>query len=175
MDVIPDAATRWQSMSLSKPRHQTQNLKVFILANISHYFFNILIFLADLSSLLRDSTVIEEEERQGSSSDSSTCLVGTTTQGLDGTAPQKGEIFNVEKGRMFCAETKKMYRFSVWLLRLWSAIIHREASGLWVSEQRSFVNIVQRCSSCYGNIFSLHYCWRWLEVSDWVGFGESSP
>lgn len=98
-------------MSLSKPRHQTQNLKVFILANINHYFFNILIYLADLSSLLRDSTVIEEEERQGSSSDSSTCLVGTTTQGLDGTAPQKGEIFNVEKGRMFCPETKECTDF----------------------------------------------------------------
>ncbi|TNM87209.1 hypothetical protein fugu_007439 [Takifugu bimaculatus] len=45
----------------------------------------------DLSSLLRDSRVIEEEDdRRGSSSDSSTCLVGTTTQGLGSATPQKG-------------------------------------------------------------------------------------
>uniref|UniRef100_H3DCH6 Transmembrane protein 201 n=1 Tax=Tetraodon nigroviridis TaxID=99883 RepID=H3DCH6_TETNG len=47
--------------------------------------------LADISSLVRDGTVIEEEEeRRGSSSDSSCCLVGTTTQGFDSTTPQKG-------------------------------------------------------------------------------------
>lgn len=57
--------------------------------------FKTLNFLPDLTSLLRDSTVIEEEDRQGSSSDSSTCLVGTTTQGLDSTTPQKGKIFHV--------------------------------------------------------------------------------
>ncbi|CAG07536.1 unnamed protein product, partial [Tetraodon nigroviridis] len=45
----------------------------------------------DISSLVRDGTVIEEEEeRRGSSSDSSCCLVGTTTQGFDSTTPQKG-------------------------------------------------------------------------------------
>lgn len=53
-------------------------------------------YFSDLSSLLRDSRVIEEEEyRRGSSSDSSTCLVGTTTQGLDSATPQKGKIFHV--------------------------------------------------------------------------------
>lgn len=44
----------------------------------------------DLSSLMRDGTVIEEEERRGSSSGSSACLVGTTTQGLESTPPAKG-------------------------------------------------------------------------------------
>ncbi|XP_070696352.1 transmembrane protein 201 [Pempheris klunzingeri] len=43
----------------------------------------------DLSSLLRDGTVIEEDEKRGSSSGSSTCLVGTTTQGLESTPPPK--------------------------------------------------------------------------------------
>lgn len=57
--------------------------------------FKIMNYLADLTSLLRDGTVIEEEDRQGSSSDSSTCLVGTTTQGLDSPTPQKGKIFHV--------------------------------------------------------------------------------
>ncbi|KAM9350841.1 transmembrane protein 201 [Symphorus nematophorus] len=44
----------------------------------------------DLSSLLRDGTVIEEEERRDSSSESSACMVGTTTQGLENTPPSKG-------------------------------------------------------------------------------------
>lgn len=35
--------------------------------------------------------MIEEDEQQGSSSDSSTCVVGTTTQGLEAAAPQKGK------------------------------------------------------------------------------------
>lgn len=47
----------------------------------------------DLSSLIRDGTVMEEEEeRQGSSSGSSTCVVGTTTHGLDSSTPQKGKV-----------------------------------------------------------------------------------
>ncbi|KAM8754754.1 transmembrane protein 201 [Acanthopagrus schlegelii] len=46
----------------------------------------------DLSSLLRDGTVIEEDERRGSSSESSACLVGTTTQGLESTPPPKGFV-----------------------------------------------------------------------------------
>ncbi|KAM6929949.1 transmembrane protein 201 [Lycodopsis pacificus] len=44
----------------------------------------------DLSSFLRDGSVIEEEERRGSSSESSACLVGTTTQGPENTPPPKG-------------------------------------------------------------------------------------
>lgn len=90
-----------------------QNLKVFILANVYHYFFNILIYLADLSSLLGDRTVIEEEEMRGSSSDSSTCLVGTTTQGLDGTAPQKGEIFNVKRAECSVQKQKNIQFYCV--------------------------------------------------------------
>lgn len=80
---------------------------------------NIWIYLADISSLLRNSTVIEEEEeeRRGSSSDSSTCLVGTTTQGLDGTTPQKGEIFNVDMA-VCSVQKQKKYRFTTWMLRL---------------------------------------------------------
>ncbi|XP_040049824.2 transmembrane protein 201 isoform X2 [Gasterosteus aculeatus] len=46
----------------------------------------------DLSSFLRDGSVIEEEERRGSSSESSACLVGTTTQGPENTPPPKGLI-----------------------------------------------------------------------------------
>lgn len=45
----------------------------------------------DLSSFLRDGSVIEEEERRGSSSESSACLVGTTTQGPENTPPPKGK------------------------------------------------------------------------------------
>lgn len=96
-------------MSLSKPRHKV--LKSLYLLIFVIIFFNILIYLADLSSLLRDSTVIEEEERRGSSSDSSTCLVGTTTQGLDGTAPQKGEIFNVKKAECSVQKQKNIQIF----------------------------------------------------------------
>ncbi|XP_059188880.1 transmembrane protein 201 isoform X2 [Centropristis striata] len=46
----------------------------------------------DLSSLLRDGSVIEEEEKQENSSESSACLVGTTTQGPENTPPPKGFI-----------------------------------------------------------------------------------
>ncbi|TDH10625.1 hypothetical protein EPR50_G00077750 [Perca flavescens] len=46
----------------------------------------------DLSSLLRDGSVIEEEEKRGSSSGSSACLVGTTTQGPENTPPPKGFV-----------------------------------------------------------------------------------
>lgn len=35
--------------------------------------------------------MIEEEEKRGSSSESSACLVGTTTQGLESTTPPKGK------------------------------------------------------------------------------------
>ncbi|XP_022072433.2 transmembrane protein 201 [Acanthochromis polyacanthus] len=44
----------------------------------------------DLSSLLRDGSVIGEEAKQSSSSESSACRVGTTTQGLDSIPPPKG-------------------------------------------------------------------------------------
>lgn len=56
--------------------------------------FDSLFCFADLSSLIRDGTVMEEEEeeRRGSSSGSSTCVVGTTTQGLDSSTPQKGKV-----------------------------------------------------------------------------------
>lgn len=56
--------------------------------------FDSLFCHTDLSSLIRDGTVMEEEEeeRRGSSSGSSTCVVGTTTQGLDGSTPQKGKV-----------------------------------------------------------------------------------
>ncbi|KAL6119806.1 tmem201 [Pungitius sinensis] len=46
----------------------------------------------DLSSFLRDGSMIEEEERRGSSSESSACLVGTTTQGPENSPPPKGLI-----------------------------------------------------------------------------------
>lgn len=55
--------------------------------------FDSLFYHTDLSSLIRDGTVMEEEEeRRGSSSGSSTCVVGTTTQGLDSSTPQKGKV-----------------------------------------------------------------------------------
>ncbi|KAM3871601.1 transmembrane protein 201 [Diretmus argenteus] len=48
----------------------------------------------DLSSLLRDGSVIEEEEegKRGSSSESSACLVDTTTHGPESTPPSKGFV-----------------------------------------------------------------------------------
>ncbi|XP_069545089.1 transmembrane protein 201 [Brachyistius frenatus] len=46
----------------------------------------------DLSSLLRDGSVIEEEEKRSSSSESSACRVGTTTHGLEGIPPSKGLV-----------------------------------------------------------------------------------
>ncbi|XP_075897944.1 transmembrane protein 201 [Nelusetta ayraudi] len=47
----------------------------------------------DLSSLIRDGTVMEEEEgRRDSSSGSSACAVGTTTQGFDSSTPKKGLV-----------------------------------------------------------------------------------
>ncbi|XP_068162527.1 transmembrane protein 201 [Antennarius striatus] len=42
----------------------------------------------DVGSYLKDGSVIEEEEKRGSSSGSSTCLVGTTTQGLESSSPK---------------------------------------------------------------------------------------
>ncbi|KAM4562574.1 transmembrane protein 201 [Odontesthes bonariensis] len=45
----------------------------------------------DLSSLIRDGSVIEEEKRS-SSSESSACQVGTTTQSPDGMPPPKGLV-----------------------------------------------------------------------------------
>ncbi|XP_041859646.1 transmembrane protein 201 [Melanotaenia boesemani] len=45
----------------------------------------------DLSSLLRDGSVIEEEKRS-SSSESSACQVGTTTQGPEAIPPPKGLV-----------------------------------------------------------------------------------
>ncbi|XP_068607938.1 transmembrane protein 201 [Brachionichthys hirsutus] len=45
----------------------------------------------DVSSLLKDGSLIEEEEKRVSSSGSSTCLVGTTTQGLE-SSPPKGFV-----------------------------------------------------------------------------------
>lgn len=102
-------------------------------------FLNILIYLADLSSLLRDSTVIEEEERRGSSSDSSTCLVGTTTQGLDGTTPQKGKRFNVNMAE--CSVPKQTHTDLPCVCFNCDQMpsIDSQALGFWVNqEQRSF-------------------------------------
>lgn len=49
--------------------------------------------VSDLSSLIRDGTVMEEEEeRRGSSSGSSACAVGTTTHGFDSSTPKKGSM-----------------------------------------------------------------------------------
>lgn len=77
------------------------------------YWFHL---FADLSSLLRDGTVIEEDERRGSSSESSACLVGTTTQGLESTPPPKGNVrsdFNMT-GRPFVQDLSEIVlNFSV--------------------------------------------------------------
>ncbi|XP_038161907.1 transmembrane protein 201 [Cyprinodon tularosa] len=46
----------------------------------------------DLSSLMKDGSVIEEEEKQSSSSGSSACQVGTTTQTPESFTPPKGIV-----------------------------------------------------------------------------------
>lgn len=97
-------------------------------------------YLADLTSLLRDGTVIEEEDRQESSSDSSTCLVGTTTQGLDSPTPQKGKIFHVNM-----VECSVQEQVTVYIQNVDAATVRSD-------------------------VFMLHYSGCGPEVSDWVCF-----
>lgn len=53
--------------------------------------------------------MIEEDERRGSSSGSSTCMVGTTTQGLESTTPQRGKqpYLNMARTQMPCPQCVK--------------------------------------------------------------------
>ncbi|KAM3617628.1 uncharacterized protein V6R79_009104 [Siganus canaliculatus] len=74
----------------------------------------------DLSSLLRDNSVIEEEERRGSSSDSSACLVGTTTQGLESSPPPKGFMKRIVwPGVFFVSLTSNLLFASFYLYHNW--------------------------------------------------------
>lgn len=76
----------------------------------------------DLCSLSRDGTVIKEEETEGSSrsSGSSTCLVGTTTQGLENTPPPKGFIKRlVWPGLFFVSLTANMLFAGLYLYHNW--------------------------------------------------------
>lgn len=115
-----------------------------------------MIYVADLSSLLRDSTVIEEEERRGSSSDSSTCLVGTTTQGLDSAAPRKGKNISCEHGGVLGMQTQHVDV---------SSVIRCPPGSVGVKGP-----LYKRRSGSGANLFRLHHCWCGLEVSDWVCF-----
>lgn len=78
----------------------------------------------DLSSLLRDGTVIEEDERPGSSSDSSTCLVGTTTQGLESTPPPKGFLKRlVWPGLLLTSLTANLLFACVYVYHTWGPTV----------------------------------------------------
>ncbi|XP_045912788.1 transmembrane protein 201 [Micropterus dolomieu] len=74
----------------------------------------------DLSSLLRDGSVIEEEEKRGSSSESSACLVGTTTQGLESTTPPKGFVKRlIWPGLLLVSLTTNLFFTSLYMYQTW--------------------------------------------------------
>ncbi|XP_068589360.1 transmembrane protein 201 [Cebidichthys violaceus] len=74
----------------------------------------------DLSSFLRDGSVIEEEERRGSSSESSACLVGTTTQGPENTPPPKGLIKRlIWPGLLLVSLTSNLFFAGLYMYHNW--------------------------------------------------------
>nr|XP_046252760.1 transmembrane protein 201 [Scatophagus argus] len=73
----------------------------------------------DLSSLLRDGTVIEEEERRGSSSESSSCLVGTTTQGLENPPPKDFVKRFIWPGLLFASLTANLLFAGLYTYHKW--------------------------------------------------------
>lgn len=74
------------------------NVRAIFIISVFFFFVRVWGFTAtlfcfsDLSSLIRDGTVMEEEERRDSSSGSSACAVGTTTQGFDSSTPKRGSM-----------------------------------------------------------------------------------
>ncbi|XP_037629083.1 transmembrane protein 201 isoform X1 [Sebastes umbrosus] len=74
----------------------------------------------DLSSLLRDGSVIEEEEKRGSSSESSSCLVGTTTQGPENSPPTKGFVRRlIWPGLVLVSLTSNLFFAGLYLYNNW--------------------------------------------------------
>lgn len=70
--------------------------------------------------------MIEENERRGSSSDSSTCLVGTTSQGLESTTPQNGKQFYLNMAaKMAAASTGHCSQSDLQSLRICSHFFSR--------------------------------------------------
>ncbi|XP_071763500.1 transmembrane protein 201 [Centroberyx gerrardi] len=74
----------------------------------------------DLSSLLRDGSVIEEEEKRGSSSESSACLVDTTTQGPESAPPSKGFVKRlIWPGLLLVSLSANLFFGSLYMYRNW--------------------------------------------------------
>ncbi|XP_033484944.1 transmembrane protein 201 isoform X1 [Epinephelus lanceolatus] len=74
----------------------------------------------DLSSLLRDGSVIEEEEKQGSSSESSACMVGTTTQGPENAPPPEGFVKSlIWPGLLLVSLTSNLFFAGLYMYNNW--------------------------------------------------------